>query len=99
MGFSSFPILEKCLETFIFNLTKNQKCKKLQNDPSILCDCFYGPWSANFGCYNTISMKSIRHTADIIDKYYDKGSEILPSNSQKKEYDLIESEIYKIIID
>ena len=28
-----------------------------------------------------------------------KGSEILPSNIQEKEYELIESEVYKIIIE
>ena len=44
-------------------------------------------------------MKSITHYANNINKYYDKGSEILPSNNQTKEYDLIETEVYKIIIE
>ena len=44
-------------------------------------------------------MNSIVHNSKDINKKYDKGSEILPSNNQKKEYDLIETEIYKIIIE
>jgi len=43
-------------------------------------------------------MNSITHWAKDINKYYDKGSEILPSNNQEKSYDLIETEVYKIII-
>ena len=45
------------------------------------------------------SMKSIKHWANDINNYYDKGSEILPSSIQEKEYELIESEFYKIIIE
>ena len=44
-------------------------------------------------------MKSIRHWGKSINDYYDKGSEILPSNNQAKTYDLIEVEVYKIIIE
>ena len=44
-------------------------------------------------------MRSIKHFANDINNYYDKGSEILPSNNQVKEYELIESEVYKIIIE
>ena len=44
------------------------------------------------------SMKSIKHWANDINNYYDKGSEILPSNNQKKVYDLIELEVYKITL-
>ena len=44
-------------------------------------------------------MKSIRHWGNEINEYYDKGSEILQSNNQVKEYELIESEVYKIIIE
>ena len=44
-------------------------------------------------------MKSIKHWANAINNYYDKGLEILLSSIQEKEYDLIESEVYKIIIE
>ena len=44
-------------------------------------------------------MSSIKHWANDINKTYDKGSEILPSNNQEKVYNLIEVEVYKIIIE
>ena len=44
-------------------------------------------------------MRLIDHRAHKINDSYDKGSEILPSNNQKKVYDLIEVEVYEIIIE
>ena len=44
-------------------------------------------------------MKSMKHWGSCINNYYDKGSEILPSNNQEKVYNLLETEIYKIIIE
>ena len=82
----------------IFNLNKNQKYKKLIKSSSICCNSSYGPMTADFGCSFTIPVKSKKHWANEINKYYNKGSEILPSNNQKKVYDLIELEVYKIII-
>ena len=41
----------------------------------------------------------ISHYADDINKYFENGSEVLPSNNKTKEYDLIETEVYKIIIE
>ena len=85
------------METFIFNLNKNQKYKKLKSECSIYCTSSYGPYTAYFGLND--SMKSITHWGNDINNYYDKGSEILPINNQKKEYDLIETEVYKIIFE
>ena len=45
------------------------------------------------------SMSSINHRANVINEYYEKVSEILPSNNQEKVYDLIEVEVYKIIFE
>ena len=88
------------MDTFIFNLNKNQKYKKLIADLSIYCGKSYGPLTADFGCNFNKSMKIIKHYANLnINEYYDKGSEILPSNNDKKVYDLIETEVYKIIIE
>ena len=84
-------------DTFIFNLNKNQKYKKLIAKYSILCDSSHGPWAPFFGCID--SMKSIIYLGNDINKYYDKGSEILPCNNQEKVYDLIEVEVYKIIFE
>ena len=86
------------METFIFNLNKNQKYKKINSDGSIYCNSSHGPYTADFGCDNN-SMKSIRHYSNDINIYYVNGSEILPSNNQTKTYNLLESEVYKIIIE
>jgi len=99
LSWDSISYWKKDMDTFIFNLNKNQKYKKLKNDYSIYCDILCGPFTNYFGCYINNSMKSITHYANNINKYYDKGSEILPSNNQTKEYDLIETEVYKIIIE
>ena len=83
------------IDTSIFNLNKNIKYQKLDNHYV----CYYnstGPSTICFGCGN--SMKSIWLVKDI-NKYYDKGSEILQSNKQFTEYDLVETEIYKIVIE
>ena len=87
------------MDTFIFNLNKNQKYKKLKDDKSIFCNSSYGTWTACFGVRNlNNSMRKITHKANFINKYYDNGSEILPSNNNEVIYDLIELEIYKITI-
>ena len=86
------------MDTFIFNLNKNQKYKKLQPDHSIYCFNSFVPLTSNFGCENN-SMKSLNHWGNNINNFYDKGSEILPNNNQLKEYDLLETEVYKIIIE
>ena len=99
LSWDSISYWKKDMDTFIFNLNKNQKYKKLKNDYSIYCDILCGPFTNYFGCYINNSMKSITHYANNINKYYDKGSEILPSNNQTKEYDLIETEVYKIIFE
>ena len=44
-------------------------------------------------------MKSLLHDAYYSNKFYDKGTEILPSNNQERVYDLIEAEVFKITIE
>ena len=44
-------------------------------------------------------MKTIKHWGNDINKYYEKGSEILPSAYQTKIYDLLETEVYKVTIE
>ena len=87
------------METFIFNLNKNQKYKKLKSYGSVYRLSSNGPTTADSGCYSVNSMKSIKHWGNEINIFYDKGSEILPSNNQTKTYDLLETEVYKIIIE
>ena len=85
--------------TFIFNLNKNQKCKKLKSQDSIYCDYLDGPYTSYFGCSQKNSMKSIRYRNKIINSYYDNASNILPNAEKDKNYYLSETEVYKIIID
>ena len=84
-------------DTFIFNLNKEQKYKKIKSNSSAYCNSTYGPYTAYLGCESK-NMKSISHYAASINTYYDNGSDILPSNNQTKYYDLLETEVYKIII-
>ena len=87
------------IDTFIFNLNKNLKCKKLISEQSIYCNSSYGPTTARFGYSSNSPINFIKHWANEINKYYDKGSEILPSNNEERVYELIETEIYKIMIE
>ena len=85
--------------TFIFNLNKNQKYKKLQNKYSILCENNRGQWIYGFGFYQDNQMRKIQHSASSINSYYENGAEILPNNSGSTKYfEVKEIEIYKIII-
>ena len=84
------------MDTFIFNLNKNQKYKKLKSDKSIFCNSAYGPDTARIGC--EISMKQLGIWAGINEFYYN-GLEILPNNNKEKIFDLLEAEVYKIIIE
>ena len=96
---SSKGYWKKDMDTFIFNLNKNKIYKKIKDELSIYCDNSFGPYTASFGCGYINSMKSLIYYSSDIKKYYDKGSEFLLSNNQKKEYDLIETEVYKIVIE
>ena len=58
-----------------------------------------GPCTIYLGCNGVNSMRPIKHKANEINEYYDKGSEILPSNNDERVYKLIEIEIYKIMIE
>ena len=90
------------INTFIFNLNKNLKRKKLISEQSIYYNSLYGPITARFS-YNSSShinnMNYIKHWTNDINKNFNKGSEILPSNNDEKVCELVEAEIYKIIIE
>ena len=86
-------------DTFIFNLNKEQKYKKIKSDFSAYCNNTHGPYTVCFGCYSSAKKSIVHYSADI-NIYYDNGSDILPSNNQQpKYYDLLETEVYKIIIE
>ena len=87
------------MDTFIFNLNKNQKYKKLKAEHSIHCNIYEGPYTSNFGCDFSNSLRKLNCRKNNINKYYMNGEEILPNNEQTKYYDLIEIEIFKITFD
>ena len=86
------------IESFMFNLNKNEKYLKVNKNTSIFCKETYGPWTFSFGFYKTYQMKKIQHGGNNINEGYDGGSRILPNNSQStKLFDVQEVEVYKII--
>ena len=81
----------------MFNLNKKEKYGNISNKTSICCMEKFGPWTCYFGFIDT--MKKIEHRGISIDNSYERGSEILPNNSNGKRYfDALEVEIYKISI-
>ena len=90
---------KKDAESFMFNLNKNEKYKKTNNDTSIFCREDLGPWSYSFGFTREGKMKKVQHGGSNINNAYKKGSNILNNNSSRTAYfDVIEVEVYKIII-
>ena len=88
------------METFIFNLNQNKKYKKLIKDHSIYCDKKDGVYTSHFGNHSFCkTMEKIKHYSNYINKYYENGSEILPTNNKEAFYDLFEVEIFKIMIE
>ena len=80
------------IETFIFNLNKNEKYKKLKPNYSIFPHPSYGPWTSRFWCSNELGcngMNLIFIDFNQTNYYYDKGSKILPGNNQTKIYGLL----------
>ena len=96
------------METFIFNLNQEQKFNKVKRDNSIYSQNGYGPHTQYFGChpYEKSSMKFIycynvynSSSKYYLDQYYENGHEILPVTDNYKIYELIEAEVFKIIIE
>jgi hypothetical protein len=87
------------MESFMFNLNKNKKYKKLKNDRSIYSHESYGPWSYSFGFYVRDQMNKIEHEGKSIDSFYENGSEILLNNTTtSKFFNVLEVEVFKINI-
>ena len=85
------------LETFMFNLNKNKKYKKIKKDNSIYCVSYYGPWTKLFGFHIDKQMRKIFHGGTDINSYYENGAECLPNNSEtRKWFETKEVEIYQI---
>ena len=91
----------KCdTETFMFNLNKNKKYKKKNNDQSLWCYHDHGPWTASIGFNAQFDnqMKRIQHRGLRCNDFYEKGAEILPNNTNnRKFFDIKEVKVYKIV--
>ncbi len=85
--------------TFIFNLNQNKKYKKIKNDNSLYYDIQTGIYTSYFGnsliCGN---MKKLIHNSNYINSFYENGSKILPSKGGQVSYELIEVEVFKVLI-
>ena len=96
-------------ETFIFNLNKEEKYIKLKRECSIQTDNTSGPRTQYLGCHHNNENDSMKflycyngkdnNSQYILDLYYEKGSEILPITYDNRKYELIEVEVFKIIIE
>ena len=96
------------METFIFNLSKEEKYKKIKPDDSICCRSGYGPYTRFFGCYPVDKYNSMKYlyyfnynnSKYTLDDYYERSQNILPNiGGNYKIYELIELEVFKIIIE
>ena len=85
------------LDTFMFNLNKSEKCKKLKNECSIYLGKNYGPWIYSFGFKSTNQMNKILHGGTNINDYYENGANILPNNTNGTKYfNVTDVEVFKI---
>ena len=86
------------METFMFNLNKKHKYKKITNECSIYCNYDHGPWTKGFGTDSGCgTIRKIR-VINVINSYFKNGIDILPDiNSDWKFFNVKELEVFKII--
>ena len=85
------------LDTFMFNLNKSERYKKLKNECSIYLEKNHGPWSKAFGFYITDQMNKILHCGANINDYYENGANILHNNTNGTKYfNVSDVEVFKI---
>ena len=83
--------------TFLFNLNKNLKYKKIKKENSIFCSNDHGSYAQELGCgLSCKGMKKIVLYPEGTNNYFENGSQILPNKMSKIYYDLLEVEVFKI---
>lgn len=103
-SFDSYSGWKKDDNCFIFNLNQNKKYKKNFTSPKIfikssfLCQKNCGPSVANLGCNVEENLNFIYHSVEFIDNNFINGKKILPSENDEEGYEVIETEIFQIII-
>ena len=97
LSWDDHTVWKNDLDTFMFNLNKSEKYKKLKNESSIYSMKNYGPWSFGFGFYSTNQMNKIQHNSTNINNYYENGANILPNNTNGTKYfNVTDVEVFKI---
>jgi len=95
LSFDTNSEWKKDKETFIFNLNQKKKYKKIIDNYSLYCGKATGPYTDYFGIKN-YNMKILFYNSSSINNTYENGKEILKSK-ESKTYDLIETEVFKLI--
>ena len=90
---------KKDMGTFLFNLNKNKKYKKIKEENSIYCNYDHGPYICdNLGCGASCgSMKKFVLYPEGLYNYFENGSQILPNKMSQIYYDLQKFLKYQII--
>ena len=84
-------------DSFMFNLNKCKKYKKIRIDNSIYATKGFGPWTYAFGFYDRYQMNKIEHGGICINVYFENGAEILPNNSKNIIcFNVVNVEVFKI---
>ena len=74
LSWDTTSIHKNDIESFIFNLNKQQKYKRINNgEYSICCSRKYGPWVPCFVFHERNKMKKIIHNGKNLDNFYEKG--------------------------
>ena len=99
-SFDSISKWKKDDKSFIFNLNQNKMYKKINPQKSAFC-CIpnSGPSANGLGCNIDVKLNHIFHSYEYIDKCYENGSKILPSKKDEQEYEVLEMEIFQLLID
>jgi len=97
LSWDDHTVWKSDLDTFMFNLNKSEKYKKLKNECSLYLEKNYGPWSYSFGFSSTNQMNKISHGGTNINDYYENGANILPNNTNGfKHFNVSDVEVFKI---
>ena len=92
LSWDNYSYWQEDMDTFIFNLNKKQKYKKIQKECSIYWNNDYGPLTYYFR-FSDDSKRKITNYDSNTNNYFRKGKEILPNSI----FNVKEVEVYKII--
>ena len=91
--------MERRYGNIYFYLSQNKKFKKLVKEKSIYCGGSCGPYTRAFGIIVGCSMNKLFFNIRGMNSYYFNGTNLLPYSDAINEFDLIEVEVFQIIIE